>query len=147
MLKYKKLPDNILDKIPSLVNKLKKDEEIIALYLYGSAVTGKLRPLSDIDLAVLLKKDMTNNERFDFHLHLITEVSSILETDDFDLVLLNDAPVRFSYNIIKTGKLLFYTEKMTLINFIDKTVLKYLDFKYFKDEFDRTFQEKLGLSV
>lgn len=37
--------------------------ELIAIYLHGSAVSGKLRPQSDIDLLAIIDRPMTNNQR------------------------------------------------------------------------------------
>jgi predicted nucleotidyltransferase len=42
--------------IKALQQRLSGYPEIMAAYLFGSAVTGKLNPMSDIDVAVLLQE-------------------------------------------------------------------------------------------
>jgi predicted nucleotidyltransferase len=54
MIREDKLPSDILEKLNALPGKINNDKDIIALIVFGSAATGKLKPLSDIDLAVLL---------------------------------------------------------------------------------------------
>ena len=74
-------------------------------------------------------------------------LSNILETDEFDLVLLNTAPARFAYNIIAKGNLILCKNDIQVIDFIELTNKTFLDFKYFKDEFNIEFQRRIGLTV
>ena len=143
MIKIKKLPANILEKIPHLISKLEREDEVIALFLFGSAAQEALKPLSDLDLAVLI--DKKTGDSLNLHLKLIGIISEVMNTDDFDLVLLNNAPPRLVHNIFKTGKLLFCKKKERLINFIEKNNIQYPDFKYYKDQFNFVFQQKMGI--
>jgi predicted nucleotidyltransferase len=140
----KKLPNGILNKIPQLVEDLKTDEDIVALFSFGSQTSGFLKPLSDLDFAILLTNKMGKTQRFDKHIKLIGKFNSTLSTDDVDLVILNDAPLRFSYHIIQSGKLLFCRKHDELIDHIEKTVKIYLDYKFFRDSFDRVFLNGIG---
>lgn len=144
MYKLSKLPKNILEKLP-LLEQLKADKRITALFLYGSAAEGKIKYLSDLDLAILLDKTFNKKELFDIHLELIGKVTEILTIDEIDLQLLNTAPPRFTHNIMKTGKLLFCNNKQHLINFSERNTLQYLDFKRYKDQFDYYFQKHIGV--
>jgi hypothetical protein len=56
--------------------------------------------------------------RFDKHLDLIGKFNEVLKTDEVDLVMMNDAPMRFSHNIIKSGKLMHCANKIELISII-----------------------------
>jgi predicted nucleotidyltransferase len=140
----KKLPNGILDKIPQLVEDLKTDEEIVALFSFGSQTCGFLKPLSDLDFAILLTNKIGRTQRFDKNIELIGKFNKALSTDDVDLIILNDAPVRFSYQIIQSGKLLFCRKHDELIDHIEKTVKIYLDFKFFRDGFDTVFLNGIG---
>lgn len=48
-------------------------DALVALYLHGSAVSGKLRPQSDIDLLAVIDRDITNDQRNE----LLTELMQI----------------------------------------------------------------------
>ena len=60
----KKLPADILVKIPAAVAKIAEDKSVIALYTFGSLAESNLRPLSDVDFAVLLSESLDRQERF-----------------------------------------------------------------------------------
>ena len=140
----RKLPPDVMDRLPELINRLSKDKEIVALFSFGSLAAGDLKPLSDIDFGILVSPTLDKKQRFDKHLELIGIFNEQFETDEVDLVLMNDAPVRFSHNIIKSGKLLFCSDSDTLRDFIEKAVKVFLDFRYFRDEFDKEFLKGIG---
>lgn len=146
MILFKKIPKDILDLLPKLITVLRNETNIAAYYLFGSAVNEKLKPLSDIDFAVLISQKLKRDEIFNYHLNLIGVISDTLHIDDFDLVILNTAPPRFAYNILKSGRLLFCKDKEQTIDFMEKTNKYYLDFKYYKDQFNSIFQEKIGIN-
>ena len=141
-----KLPKNVIDRIPELIEQIKKDTDVVALFSFGSLATGDLKPLSDLDFGILVSGKLDKQERFDKHLDLIGIFNSVLQTDEVDLVLMNDAPMRFSHNIIKSGKLLYCSNKSELTDFIEKIVKLYLDFRFFRDEFDDSFLKGIGYS-
>lgn len=143
MIKEEKLPSDILEKLDSLPGKISNDNDIVAFFAFGSAATGKLQPLSDVDLAVLLDAGMNKSQLFDKELELRSGISQILGSEEFDLVNMNLAPARFVHNILSEGKLLFCKNKLVLADFIEKNAREYLDFKYYREEFDRTFRELL----
>lgn len=64
MIKFNKLPKNVLEKIPELVKLLKNGKNIVAFYIFGSAETGNLKPLSDLDFEVLLSVQLNKHENF-----------------------------------------------------------------------------------
>jgi len=132
MNKFSRLPDNIYEKLP-LLESLKEDKRISALFLYGSAVKNNLSPLSDIDIAILLDSSFSNKEMFDIHLNITGKILDLLLIDEVDLQLLNTAPMRFINNILNHAKLMFCNNRGQLIDFTDQKKMAYLDFKYYKD--------------
>jgi len=139
-----KLPPDVHRKTPLLVEKIARDSDIAALFAFGSFADDKLKPLSDLDFAVLLRLDMSPSARFDKHLELIGLFNETYKTDEIDPVVLNDAPLRFAHTIIKTGRLLHIADKAALIDFYDRISKLYLDFRYFRDQFDEAFLEGIG---
>ena len=143
MIREEKLPADILDKLHGLPGHIVKDTDICAFLVFGSAATGMLKPLSDVDLAVLFDAEMNKSQLFNKELDLRSTIAQVLETEEFDLVNLNLAPAKFAHNILTDGKLLFCKNNPVLADFIEKNTREYLDFKYYRDEFDRTFRELL----
>lgn len=63
---------------------------ISLVYLFGSQSQGRARKNSDVDLAVLFDHSVSKDQRFDLTLRLAGEISDLLKSDNFDLVILND---------------------------------------------------------
>ncbi len=139
-----KLQDDILERLPDLIQALKQHSEVVALYSFGSAAKNELKPLSDLDYAILLSGQLSKRQRFEKHLELIGIFNNVFRTDEIDLIILNDASLRFCYVILKTGKLLYFRNKDDLIDLRDQVLKYYLDFKYFRDSFDQVFLEGVG---
>jgi len=127
-----------------MIDRVSRDPDVVAVLAFGSLAAGELKPLSDLDFGVLVSRQIDKKKRFDKHLDLIGLFTEVFQTEEIDLVLLNDAPVRFSHKIISTGKLLYCACRSELADFIEKTVKYHLDFKFFSDEFDRSFLKGIG---
>ena len=140
----KKLPADVQTKIPAVIAEIAEDKDVIALYGFGSLAEGRLKPLSDLDFGILLSDSLNKQERFRKSINLIGIFNKRLNTDAVDLVILNDGPFGFAYNIVKTGKLLYCLDQRRLIDFVEETTKMYLDFKPTRDRFDRTFLEGIG---
>ena len=139
-----KLPPDIEIKIPKLLDRISKESEVVALYAFGSLASGDLKPLSDLDFAILISRELDQQKRFDGHLDLIGTFNQVLGTDEVDLVMMNDAPMRFSYSIIKSGKLIYCRDLTELAEFIERTTKLYLDFRFFRDAFDKAYLKGIG---
>ena len=96
------MQDNFDKKLKMLINFLNKQKFVSFAYLFGSHARRKAGPLSDVDIAVYLntksQKKMHENELF-----LINSIRDILETDEFDVVILNNLDNVFCFNVIKEG--------------------------------------------
>lgn len=139
-----KLPADTLDSLSDVVDRMRQDGDIRCVFLFGSAATGSLKPLSDIDLAVLLTNTLNKEERVQKQLDLFDICNTVFKTDEIDLIILNDAPPRFVHHILKTGKLLFAIDKNEFVEFRERVTREYLDFKYFRDSFEQAFMKGIG---
>ena len=142
MIKIKNLPSDILKRLPHTYKRLRECEYVVALYIFGSLNEKQLKPLSDLDFAVLLSDKV--KDVFDIQLELIGILIDTLHTEEFDLIILNTAPVRFSFNIVKDGKLIFCKDKKQFINFRERIIKEFVDFKYYLNEFNQVFLEGTG---
>jgi len=144
MVREKKLPENIHNNIPHIVKRLKQLEYINALFFFGSFVRQDLKPLSDIDIAVLFTDDVKNKLYPDLQLELAGIIEDTIKTEEFDLIVLNYAPLSFAYNILKDGKLIFVKNRAQLIDFRERIIKYHLDFQFYRKEFDKVFLDKVG---
>ena len=103
MIKYSKLPEDIVKVLPEAINYLKNNPQVLFAYLFGSLAMGKPKPLSDVDIAVYLKQ---NRDAAEKKLDILGNLMAILQTDEIDLVVLNTAELPLVMNILKTKKII-----------------------------------------
>ena len=134
---------NTLLEVVELV--LKNEKAVKFAYLFGSHVQGRVGPLSDIDIAVYLDK---RYDLFVCRLLLMEEIDRCLKGHPCDLVVLNNAPVDFQYDIIKNGQVL-KDDKRKRVPFEVRVLRQYLDFEPFRGihlaKLKRSFQGKTDL--
>lgn len=140
----KKLPKGIQNRIPELVHSVACDKEVIALYAFGGLAHNSLKPLSDLDFGFLLSNRMDKHQRFDKHIELIGLFTNTLKTEEIDLINMRDVPKRIAFQILKTGELLFCSDRRSLTDYREQVVKSYLDFKHVRDAFDATFLKAIG---
>jgi len=146
MIRYKKITHNIRPLLPGLIKEIKADSEILFGYLfgsYGSCEDDKISPLSDVDIALYLKEDLS--DFYSKKLELLELINRSLHTDEVDLVILNQAPVYLQFEIIKTGRLLFCREPQKRISFQVKVIKSYLDAKPLRDLAQAALLKRYGL--
>lgn len=131
MYSFKKIEHDVMQHIPLLIEKMQIDKDINTFYLFGSFAEGKQTPVSDIDLAVLLDSNFPPSRYFDKKLELLATITSVLKTDEVDLVVLNQAPPALAYRILSKGLLLFEKEggKGQRVNYQVRTFDRYFDYK------------------
>jgi predicted nucleotidyltransferase len=125
MIKYKKLPTNIEALLPRAIDYLEKMEDVEFGYFFGSTGKGKRLPLSDIDIAIYLKDLSLIHKR---KLEILGVLMSLLETDEIDLVILNEAPLTLKMKILES-KTVVVDHSPTLRHRFESLVMReYFDF-------------------
>ena len=106
---------------------LAKRREIQAAYVFGSAATGRTRPESDLDVAVLLGKPLDPTRSVDYRLKLMTDLGAALHRSDIEIVILNDAPPLLAHRVLSRGKLVFERSASARVRFQVRTAALYAD--------------------
>jgi predicted nucleotidyltransferase len=106
---------------------LSRKEAVLAGYLFGSVVSGKVRKGSDIDIAVLLRDAMRPAQRFRCRLELMADLGSALRRSDVDLVILNEASPLLAHRVLSKGKLVFERSASARVRFQVMTANRYAD--------------------
>jgi hypothetical protein len=125
MIKFERLPADILSRIPHVKRVLLEDENIIFAYLFGGLAKGELKPLSDVDISVYVK-DIGNLP--EYKLKLFDALTEILGTNEMDLVILNTAPVILSGKILQNKQTLVDKNPPLRHAYESLTLRKYFDF-------------------
>jgi predicted nucleotidyltransferase len=101
-------------------------KEIQAAYVFGSAVTGRVRPDSDIDIAVLVDR-VRPGQMLKYRLKLMAELGSALHRSDVDVVILNEASPLLAHRVLSKGRLVFERSASARVRFQVRTAARYLD--------------------
>lgn len=112
--------------------------EIEFAYCFGSFIQGET--FNDIDIALHLSTDMSSYQELKFASRVGRELEKVLGYEfEFDVKILNRAPLNFQYRVIDTGKLIFCRDEVKRIRYEAHMLSKYLDYKVTSDWLDRKF--------
>ena len=78
------------------------EKSIVALYMFGSAATGRENRNSDLDLAVMVREDINEERRIAWE----TSLSNLLRSN-VDLVIFNRSLPFLQHQILKYGRLIY----------------------------------------
>jgi predicted nucleotidyltransferase len=104
---------------------------IVAAYQFGSTIRGGEGPLSDLDIAILVRDEQTPLavDLLRVELLLAYELQKQLHVQRVDLITLNRQRLPLQYAILRTGRLIFETDPKYRIRFVQKVIQDYLDFQ------------------
>lgn len=103
---------------------------IASAYLFGSHVSGKITPESDVDIAILLKdnapdgKELLHEEDY-----LAYRVARALGSKEVDLIDLNSKGLLFQHNVLRTGILIYDDDPAFRIRFETGVIIRFCDFE------------------
>ena len=102
-------------------------KEIQAAYVFGSVATGRARPDSDIDVAVLVDRNVRPSQFLEYRLELMADLGSALQRFNVDVVVLNEATPLLAHRVLSQGKLVFERSASARVRFQVQTASRYLD--------------------
>lgn len=114
--------DNLKLKIKKYVS---LQDNIVVVYLFGSAATGKMRRTSDLDIAIMSTRKIDGFER----ITLETELSNLLQMD-VDLVIFHQAQVLLQHQILKYGRLLYEKDSKVRVQQETSARREYLETRF-----------------
>lgn len=118
---------------------------IASAYLFGSRAAGREHRESDVDVGVLLDWDRHPGraERFDVRVRLGSELIDVLDTNEVDVVVLNDAPPTLGRRIVIEGRGVFRGDAEADHAFVRDVQLRAADLRPFLERTRRIKLEAL----
>jgi predicted nucleotidyltransferase len=103
---------------------------IASAYLFGSQALGKIGPMSDVDIAILLKEDAPKGrELIHEEDYLAYKIAKALGVKEVDLVDLNSQGLIFKHNVLRTGKLIYDADPRLRVSFEMRVITEFCDFE------------------
>ena len=111
--------------VERLIQKVKADEAILALVLFGSRARGEETPRSDTDLCLLLppRKD-SRDEQMTARMKYFADTS-----EKVDLRIYQQLPLYIRRRVLKEGEILFCRDLDALYELAYRTAQAFEDFK------------------
>ena len=100
-------------------------DNIVTVYLFGSAATGKMRSSSDIDIAIMSTCRIDGFKKVEME----TELSNLLHRD-VDIVVFHQAEVLLQHQILKYGNLLYEKDDLERVRQETASRREYLDTRF-----------------
>ncbi|GBD99267.1 nucleotidyltransferase domain protein [bacterium BMS3Abin07] len=124
MIRYKRLPEDIKERLACIEDYLGQHPQVIFAYLFGGLAREDHSPLSDVDMALYVK----DPKRFGY-LTDYTKITNLLGTDELDLVILNRAPLSLAGRILLSRKVLVDKDPFLRHRYESLTLRKFFDFR------------------
>lgn len=102
---------------------LAQDARVLAVYGFGSMARGEAGPRSDVDVAVLLDRDISLIDE----LRLRARVTRELHRDDVDLVNLGHAPPLLRHEIASAARRLYVRDEEAADRFEERAARECFD--------------------
>ena len=109
-----------------------KQNQIEAVYLFGSYASGRAKKGSDVDLVILAKQKTD----FDFLFDLSSKLSGLLNLE-VEVQDLNRISLPFAFRVVSTGQILLGQNSSQRVVFETNLFNRYFDLKDFYQEFDQ----------
>jgi uncharacterized protein len=123
-----------------LVDYLEKRPNLLFAYVYGSFMTAER--FRDIDVAVYLRQ--APPAPLQAELEIEAELANLIKGYSVEMRLLNNAPLSFRYNVIKSGKPIVVVDDDARTEFEESTLNHYFDFSPFRKMY---LKETLGHGI
>lgn len=104
---------------------------IAAAYLFGSHAKGTAGPMSDVDIALLLNDDAPRGiELIHEEGRIADRIQRILGLKaEVDVIALNGKNLVFQHNVLRTGKLIYESDKDIRVRFTARVISEFCDFE------------------
>lgn len=110
-----------------LVEDIKKHPKVVGIILFGSYVKKKLKSLSDIDIAVIVKNPDKSVE---------ADIASF-SSNVFDVVNFHKLPLYIQFEVLRCGKPLFIRDKRIFSEIKGEVLRDYLEMSYLYERMNK----------
>ena len=108
-------------------------------YLFGSAASGHLTPLSDVDIALVTDPQLPPRDRLRLELAAADALAQHCGLDNADVRVINEAPVMLRGQVVTDGRLLLARDEVARVEFETRTRSEYFDFSPVAEQLRKAF--------
>lgn len=117
---------------------------VLVVYLFGSQAEERSHAISDLDLGVVLHPKHANEENLNGLYQALYDLFTDVFTDrSVDIVFLQRAGLEIAVDAITHGQVLFETSTGERLEFEERLILLYADFRPLLDQLDSAALDRL----
>ncbi|NCO83205.1 MAG: nucleotidyltransferase domain-containing protein [Nitrospirae bacterium CG_4_10_14_3_um_filter_44_29] len=102
---------------------------IVSAYLFGSQATGKTGPMSDVDIAVLLKEPRPKGRELMRQMNYLSFRIEEIFKKEVDVIEMNSQGLIFQHNVLRSGNLIYDADPLFRANYVSRLISSYCDFE------------------
>jgi uncharacterized protein len=118
----KDIEDILNQGLDKLLQQVRADMNVCAVFLFGSVARGISNSLSDVDVCVVLNDTLDN-------LTMSHKKLEYLSLVDYDISIFQQLPLYIRQRVIKEGKIVFCRSEEKLYELVMKTIKEFDDFR------------------
>jgi predicted nucleotidyltransferase len=131
------------EEVARLTRALDRDE-VVAASLFGSQAGGGAGRLSDVDVAVWTRPDLSSERLSELRLELADAAAKALDTGEVDLVVLNAAPALLRHRAIRDGERFLERSRSERVRLETASLLEFFDTAPLREALDAARRKRLG---
>lgn len=130
------------------LNKILKENNIVLAYIFGSFTQDKTGPLSDLDIAILFSKEVSENEYFNRELKLSSRMGSLFKINRVDVINLKtvNSPL-LKHNAVFEGKIIFGENSKNRFELEKRIMQEYEDTKHLRSIQNKIMNEQIRIGA
>jgi hypothetical protein len=129
----------LLKKLEEKCGELFASASVLCAYLYGSRARGEALPQSDIDIAVLVKKEFPEHDCLNLELNLSIELDKLGLGAETEVRVINRLPLLMRGEILTEGHLIYCRDDSARVEFETATRDEYFDFLPIHQAFQKAY--------
>ena len=121
-----------------------KENNVLAIYLFGSQLGKKTDRFSDLDLGVVFfesEKDKLGD--VNFYIKFKDELVNIFDFPQIDLLFLQKSGLKMPFKVVTGGEVIYSADENKRLDYEDMVICKGLDFKKELDLYYEELEEKI----
>lgn len=135
-----------LSELRRVLPRILEHQPVSLAYLYGSVITGRTTPFSDVDVALQVDENLSPLERLKLMLRIQLDLADQADISNADVRIINDAPLVLRGRVVSDGLLVYSRDDQERVEFETTTRLRYFDYlpihKRLQDAFFADLRER-----
>ena len=121
--------ETLVSQLQSILPEILSNSPVAAAYLFGSAAEDHATPLSDVDIALVVRHNLSPYDQLKLELRLEGELADRADIANADVRVINQAPLSIRGQVATRGILVYSADEDIRIEFETTSRDEYFDYE------------------